>query len=80
MAVRGFSRIVAVGFGLVIMGGGGGACEMDGGPGFIFLAQKDELLHEREMQQGRDNPRCHASEKPAGQHTLYHVWTRVPWP
>lgn len=42
-------------------------------PGFIALAQQDQLLHERKMQQGRKQACCKTSEQRAGHHTLDHV-------
>ena len=39
---------------------------------FILLAQKDQVLDEREMQQGRKQPGCKTGEDTAGQHTLDH--------
>ena len=64
--------VMAVGRGAVRRGVGGCACEMRGGTGFIFFAQENGLLNEREVQRGCKQPRRTASEQGAGQHFKDH--------
>ena len=53
--------------------------EMHQSARFILFAEQDRTLHECEMQKGREQACCNASDQTAGQHTLDHGALGAQW-